>query len=1697
MNYTDYVKKLQEQIKQNLLGYSKLVSGTDFTRIINDALNKGYVAINPQVGSKQLATGLARQIQQYLNATLKDLDKNIPQIGLGKANAPAHPGDIAQTIRHQLVVKSNEEFLQAKKLTDAQALKDASAAKRLVAQQAAAAKKVSIAPVLTQIQQDEKAVLDAQRELKAQQRLEKAKADLAKANAQTVRPLARQAQKLAKLLDPEIGDINLIAGEYNAASSAKDTGKVHTIKSISDELRKKKGITVQTQETRDLYTPIIADAFKVKPGDVTESQRELYSSLHEMGHAVDTNKMTQEQRLKSLADEATFRANGTATQAQHMDRPRELAANEYAKQILQNAVNQGVDLGVPSGLTPHVPPTPAFGVTSNATTRLPPNASLQAKVAASTQVLSEQVAQQAVKQAQDQINQLARNAGQKPSTQTPSWMSTKQSPWEKEVALGKTWNNQPNQIPVPPAPKVNPMQVQADWAAAIKEQTARNFQSNPRYSAVWGKLQEGDLLNKTNFANVGNIRSINTEQNRNVGYISSQYKDTATGMNMSNKVFFNPQTGQVLTDFSNRFSTLTQRIARNTKEFIGWTAAVTLVYLPLQKLGQLMQDTIDQEARLADVAIVMQLSQKGLNQVFFDAADIARKTGESLTGVVEGYAMAAQASAGYRDEVERVVVTNKLLYDSIVLAKMSGMSQAEATDTLVASLTQMNIPLDQGMTLLDKWQATARAANVPVATLASTFAIVGQAATDAGLSIEELNAITAIVATAQITSAKETGNAMRGIIAGYTTQGSQEVLRQFGVSVKDTEGNMRGLLDVYSQVAAMIQSGAINESQKNRIAMAMTGGNRGMSRVTSLLLGMGNINDIVTAQANPQGQAERAIQFELTTTQAKITNLGTSFSELARTLGTEGGLLPTFKALTEALTWLVDGFTAISSVMGASTLTAVSLAIAYKSLFSTIGQGSVLATMASMAGGIAGRLATNPAGKSFTSEGWQTNKQVATNTAMGGVLANPNRTLWSTGIVAGAAGAGIPAVMNALGGNSRAAYANIGGGIAGGILGALTLNPALVAIGAAIGSSAGESMLNIWDSRFGGKGGANIGTLIPAGISPESDQTKADALKAAADIAEAEKNKLSKNEILQKGIQGLAGRLTPQEIAAIPGFRGTAGPGLTEQQLFDAVAKAFPGEYAKLIADYNTKVAGASSVGRVDVNSPFVKLSGDIASALAEPLRLANVNAKTGLQAAYYSPTKNISRTEYQRQTELLGTGNTNVSNTLAALYKGAGAFDKISSYNLDPTKFTNWADTLKYITETVMGLTADQLGELQSMTSEITDLETKIAEAKKQGRVGPELDAMIAKENALKTNFGPEFKLKAEQFALANAKPPSITDLKFQSQKEFDLAKDGADKIQKIQIDVMTNTYDQLAQVQTNLAEKVLVKIGDVWVEVNGRSADSLQKALEDVRKESMNFNPNLGISGITATPDQLKQAEAAYPKLIADLEKNFGPYGWKKNEELQIMKVTNPNGGPDTFKLAFVDMAILSGLLQEISDNTKDIQGMYNLPSGAEFYVPYQAAEMSWKSQQGTGTGALGELYRILQSGIASPALDANTQAIRENTQKLGAQESLNRFTRNGVDAATTEKLTAQDYLKRFTRNGTDAITPYDSGGLGDRGVAQAINIPPIKTQINLTTNSDVTLTIDGNVLAKILSTKLGQLIAQTGTTFGVTLNQFVGSQ
>jgi hypothetical protein len=516
--------------------------------------------------------------------------------------------------------------------------------------------------------------------------------------------------------------------------------------------------------------------------------------------------------------------------------------------------------------------------------------------------------------------------------------------------------------------------------------------------------------------------------------------------------------GQVLGDTQRRFRSFGSAVARDIGEVLKWGIAVAIIYTPIRKLGDLMREATQIQAKLADVQVSLGQTTGNLNEIFSNASDISRELGVSLEGVIDGYVLAFRAAGNLTNPTERAAAATALLRDSMLLAKLSGLDQAIALDTLVGALRQTNRDLDQGVELIDKWVAISKVANVSIGTLAESFAITSTAAENVGVTIDTLNGIIAAVAEVTTLSATESGNAVRAFISGFQKDQSERELAAFGIAVRDVNGELRAFTSVIEDIIARKDIGLISDRELAKISEVIGGGARRGAQVNAFLENYARVQELAAVSANASGDAAEALAIKMDTLQSASQNLSNAFSELSRAIGDDGGFLEGATDTVQALTGLIDLLTGLVKVLGDATPALIAFSVAFIAFKRSARlQGLADAPILRGIGGAGGGLAGGISPFAYSRQGVRGGiaSFLARRTPLGGTTTFGSALSGIAGVGGGAlGGAGIGAISAALGGNlNRENAEEAGVQIAGGIFGALVGGP----LGAIVGTTIAEA----------------------------------------------------------------------------------------------------------------------------------------------------------------------------------------------------------------------------------------------------------------------------------------------------------------------------------------------------------------------------------------------------------------------------------------------------------------------------------------------------------------------------------------------------------------------------------------------------------------------------------------------------------------
>lgn len=390
--------------------------------------------------------------------------------------------------------------------------------------------------------------------------------------------------------------------------------------------------------------------------------------------------------------------------------------------------------------------------------------------------------------------------------------------------------------------------------------------------------------------------------------------------------------GEIVETVKRKYEGMGTAIANNITKVIRWGIAMGVVYGGLQRIRSTITEMINLQTAFADIQIITGRRLDELGNSLDAVVEAAEDVGITLGEATATFEKALRAAGHLTTETERIAKAEVLMTDALVLARLANVDQAQAMDMLTGALRQQGLEIDQGSRLLDKWVATSKIAFVGLQDLAESFAITAAQARSVGVSVDELNGIIATIATVTTLSSTEIGNMARTMLSALESDTATKTLREYGVAIKGISGDFRDWGDVVQDVFDLYRAEAITERELSVIGRALGGGARRGPQIVAFIKEYGMVNEIAAESAKANGDAAEALDIKMETLRNGVKRLQVAFSKLALTLGEEGGLLDTLSGVVGIFSTVMDSLTGITSLLGDSTIQIIAFVAAWATM---------------------------------------------------------------------------------------------------------------------------------------------------------------------------------------------------------------------------------------------------------------------------------------------------------------------------------------------------------------------------------------------------------------------------------------------------------------------------------------------------------------------------------------------------------------------------------------------------------------------------------------------------------------------------------------------------------------------------------------------------------------------------------------------
>ena len=263
-----------------------------------------------------------------------------------------------------------------------------------------------------------------------------------------------------------------------------------------------------------------------------------------------------------------------------------------------------------------------------------------------------------------------------------------------------------------------------------------------------------------------------------------------------------------------RADEFTKSLEASNARVIAFGASAGLIMNIDKALRAMVSSALKVEKAMADVNVVMNVTTKQLDKFGKGMFKVAKDTAQGFDTVAEAATELARQGLG----MEKTLMRTK---DALILTRLTGMNAADAVKSLTAAVNSFNKEGVTSAQVINRMAKVDAAFAVSSEDLAKSISRVGASAVSAGVSMNELLAITTAVQQRTARGGAVIGNAFKTIFTRIQRSDVQKQLKNFGIATTDMSGKMLDGMKVMQNLANGFDS--LSKSQQAFISENVAG----------------------------------------------------------------------------------------------------------------------------------------------------------------------------------------------------------------------------------------------------------------------------------------------------------------------------------------------------------------------------------------------------------------------------------------------------------------------------------------------------------------------------------------------------------------------------------------------------------------------------------------------------------------------------------------------------------------------------------------------------------------------------------------------------------------------------------------------------------------------------------------------------------
>ena len=301
---------------------------------------------------------------------------------------------------------------------------------------------------------------------------------------------------------------------------------------------------------------------------------------------------------------------------------------------------------------------------------------------------------------------------------------------------------------------------------------------------------------------------------------------------------------------------------------------------------QMIRTAAELDQQLTELRMVTGQNYEDASRLVDSYNALAKELGATTSQVVD-------AADEWLRQGKSIAEVEQLIAQSMVLSKVGKMDSADATKNLTSAMKGYGLAVDEVSGIVDKLTAIDLKAAVSSADLAVAMSRTANSANIAGVSMDRLLGYLATIQEVTQKSPETVGESIKSMFArinniklgkfiddnGESLNDTEKILKEFGIALRDTEGEFRAVSDVLDELYGKWDS--FTSVEKSAIAVAAAG-TRQRENFLVLMENYGKALEYAEVATNSEGTAMKKFAAYQESVEAHFNSLIASAEALSK-----------------------------------------------------------------------------------------------------------------------------------------------------------------------------------------------------------------------------------------------------------------------------------------------------------------------------------------------------------------------------------------------------------------------------------------------------------------------------------------------------------------------------------------------------------------------------------------------------------------------------------------------------------------------------------------------------------------------------------------------------------------------------------------------------------------------------------------------